>query len=97
MKVRVPNSPTRRSFAEDKSWSDSYIAQIKPILGTLLIGPAPYEEDSERNTDLIVLRMDSVRIACRIRAEEYLERYPNDFLLDAWRCLVEIHPASRWL
>lgn len=68
-------------WQEDKQKSDLYIHEIKAILGVHLIGPAPEEEDQQRNTDLIVLKMEAVRIACRIRTPEYYVKYPNDFTI----------------
>ena len=69
------------SWKDDKRWSDRFLPEIKRILGELLIAEAPTEEDRDHNTDLIVLRMDSVRIACRIRRYEYLLTYPNDITI----------------
>lgn len=66
-------------------WSDRFLPEIKQILGLHLIGEPPAEEDQERNTDLIVLKMEAVRIGCRIRKHEYLERYPNEFTIRAGR------------
>lgn len=54
---------------------------MKRILGEYLIGEPPLEEDAERNTDLIVLHMDAVRIGCRVRRHEYLRRYGNEFTI----------------
>lgn len=69
----------------DKRWSDRFLPEIKQILGLYLIGePAP-EEDQERNTDLVVLKMEAVRIACRVRKAEYFDRYPNEFTIRAGR------------
>jgi len=66
----------------DKVWSDRYVPQIKQIVGLYLIGDSPMEEDRSRNTDLIVLGLDAVRIGCRIRkAEEYLEQYSDEFTI----------------
>ena len=74
------------SFETDKKWSDQYLTEIKSILGVHLIGPAPEEEDRHHNTDLIVLKMEAVRIGCRIRrAEDYLNRYKNEFTLRSKR------------
>jgi hypothetical protein len=67
-------------FEKDKNWSDKFIPTIKLILGYYLIGEASKEEDCERNTDLIVLKMEAVRIACRIRKHTYLE-YSNEFTI----------------
>lgn len=68
-------------WQEDKQKSDVYIPEIKAILGVHLIGPAPEEEDQQRNTDLIVLKMEAVRIACRIRKAAYYDRYSGEFTL----------------
>ncbi|MDR1574143.1 MAG: hypothetical protein LBS24_07525, partial [Clostridiales Family XIII bacterium] len=72
-------------WREDKRWSDKFLPQIKRILGECLITEPPIEEDIERNTDLIVLRLDSVRIACRVRKHKYLARYGNEFTVRAGR------------
>ncbi len=71
-------------WERDKQWSDRFIPEIKGILGQYLIGEAK-EEDQERNTDLIVLKMEVVRIACRIRQFKYLERYGNEFTVRSKR------------
>jgi len=68
-------------WQDDKRWSDRFLPEIKRILGEHLIGEAATEEDQERNTDLIVLRMEPLRIACRVRRHEYLERYGDEFTI----------------
>jgi hypothetical protein len=68
----------------DKGWSDRFLTEMKSILGIYLIGEPPVEEDQERNTDLMVLRMDAVRIGCRIRRPKYLA-YAQDFTIRAGR------------
>lgn len=72
-------------WQRDKRWSDRFLTEIKGILGVHLIGEPPAEEDAERNTDLMVLRMDAVRIGCRIRKHDYLCRYGNEFTIRAGR------------
>jgi len=74
-----------KDWEKDKRWTDALLPQVKSILGRHLIGDAPLEEDAERNTDLIVLRLDAVRIACRIRTYEYYLRYPDEFTIRAGR------------
>lgn len=73
------------AWQEDKKWSDKFIADIKPILGMYLIGEPPVEEDQSRNTDLMVLKMDSVRIGCRIRKYSYLNNYSGEFTIRSAR------------
>ena len=73
------------NWKEDKSWSDIFLPEIKSILGIYLIGEAPMEEDRDRNTDLIVLKMEAIRIACRIRRKDYLNAYGNEFTIRCGR------------
>lgn len=56
-----------KDWEGDKAWADGFIPDVKSILGQYLIGEATREDDQERNTDLIVLRMDAIRIGVRIR------------------------------
>lgn len=69
------------NWQADKRWSDRFIPEIKSILGVHLIGEPPVEEDAERNTDLMVLKLDAVRIGCRVRKHSYLQRYANEFTM----------------
>jgi len=66
-----------------KQWADGFLPEIKRILGEHLISEPPIEEDAEHNTDLMVLRLDAVRIACRIRKYDYLKIYGNEFTIRA--------------
>lgn len=72
------------SWEDDKRWSDKFLHQMKGLIGQALICAAPDVEDRERNTDLIVLKLDSVRIACRVRRHKYLP-YSSQFTLRAGR------------
>ena len=74
-----------QDWKQDKRWSDRFLPEMKRILGEHLIGEPPVEEDAERNTDLMVLKMDAVRIGCRVRKYEYLARYGNEFTIRAGR------------
>lgn len=76
-----------KDWERDKKWSDIFIPEIKQILGLHLIGEPDASEDQERNTDLIVLKLDAVRIACRVRTPEYLELYDyaNEFTIRSGR------------
>jgi hypothetical protein len=67
------------NWKQEKEWTDRLLPHVKCILGAHLIGEAPVEEDQEHNTDLIVLTLKPVRVACRIRRNEYLAKYPDEF------------------
>lgn len=69
----------------DKRWSDRFIPEIKSILGVHLIGEPPVEEDAQRNTDLMVLKLDAVRVGCRVRKFAYASRYPDEFTIRSGR------------
>lgn len=71
------------SWQDQKRWSDRFLPEIKSILGMHLMAEPPREEDAERNTDLMVLRMDAVRIGCRVRKYKYLDRYADEFTIRA--------------
>ena len=73
------------SWQTDKKWSDRFVPELKRIAGEHLIGEAPLEEDAQRNTDLVVLKLDAVRIACRVRQNTYLHAYGNEFTVRSSR------------
>lgn len=70
-----------QGWEKDKKWSDRFLPEIKQICGLHLMGEAPMEEDQQRNTDLIVLRIEAVRIACRVRRHPFFEKYPDDITI----------------
>lgn len=51
-------------------WQRKLLPEVKKIVAAHVICEAPPEEDMRRNTDLIVLKMDTVRIAVRLRRHE---------------------------
>lgn len=73
------------NWEEDKKWSDKFIPEIKQILGLLFICESPNEEDKKHNTDLIVLNLNNLRFACRIRKHDYFLKYKNDFTIRSGR------------
>lgn len=73
------------SFERDFDWQRGLIPEIKRILANYLIAEAPAAEDMQHNTDLIVLKLDTVRVACRLRRHDYLARYGGEFTVRARR------------
>jgi len=67
-------------WESDKRWADRFIPEIKRILAEMLIDEAPLEEDVKHNTDLIVLRNNNNRIACRVRRYSYIQ-YSDEFTI----------------
>lgn len=72
-------------YRTDRRWADRFIPQLKQIVADLLVLPAPEAEDVWRNTDLIVLRVETLRVACRVRRYRYLANYPYEFTIRAGR------------
>lgn len=73
-----------KGWEQDKRWSDRFLHEIKGYLGQSLIGEPPIEEDQQRNTDLVVLRMDAVRIGCRVRKFSQIG-YAHEFTIRSGR------------
>lgn len=69
----------RPSVERDFTWQSQFVPPMKRIVGEYLIGEAPADEDRDHNTDLIVLRLEAIRVACRVRQHKYLERYGDEF------------------
>lgn len=61
------------------------IPQVAQAIAPYLIVEAPAEEDRRHNTDLIVLRLDAIRVACRIRDVKYLSQYGDEFTIRSRR------------
>lgn len=73
------------NWQQDKGWAGTYIDQMKGICAQYLIGEAPVEDDQTRNTDMIVLKLDPVRVACRVRKWNYFERFGDQFTIRSER------------
>jgi hypothetical protein len=81
------------SFDSDFAWQRTFLPEIKRVCANYLIGEAPVEEDMRRNTDLgslsptcLVLRLDPVRVACRIRRNKYAHSpYLDQFTIRSGR------------
>jgi hypothetical protein len=75
----------KADVAKDFEYGRQYLDHLKAIVGRHLVAEAPANEDMTHNTDLIVLRLDAVRIACRVRRESYLSRYGDQFTIRSTR------------
>jgi hypothetical protein len=75
------NTATNRDF----SWQRQFIPEMKRIVGEHLISEAPSKEDQEHNTDLIVLCVKEIRVACRVRRFPYMARYGGEFTIRSSR------------
>jgi hypothetical protein len=74
-------SPAVLPWKKDHAWSRRFLPEMKRIIGEYLIVEAPQEEDISHNTDLIVLRLDAIRIACRVRKHHYVHRFGDEFTI----------------
>ena len=72
------------SYEQDRAWSDRYIPAMKQLIGPHLLKISTLEEDTKEATDLIVLKADGLRIACRVRRPEYY-RYRHQFTVRSHR------------
>lgn len=70
-------------YTTNRQWSDKFLPEMKATLGRHFIGEAPKEEDAFHNTDLIVLKLEPLRFACRVRRYQYYEQYKGEFTFRA--------------
>jgi hypothetical protein len=73
------------SFDSDFIWQRRFIPHMKQIVGEHLITEASAEEDMHHNTDLVVLRLEAIRVACRVRRPDYLAKFAGEFTIRASR------------
>jgi hypothetical protein len=69
------------AYAENREWSDQFIPTIKQIVGPYLLEPAPFALDVSEATDLIVFQARDMRIAARVRRNEYANKFPWQFTI----------------
>lgn len=69
----------RSDVRADFEWGRTYLGHMRQIVGLHLVTEAPFEEDARHATDLIVLRLEAVRIACRVRRDHYRTSYGDQF------------------
>lgn len=75
----------RADVRGDFDWQRGLVPAIKQILANYLIVEAPFEDDARRNTDLIVLKAEVTRVACRIRRDTYAGQYSDEFTIRSRR------------
>jgi len=85
--------PDVTSFESEFSWSATWIPKIRQLVGPMLLRQGTLDEDRREATDLIVLRAEGLRIACRVRRPGYAGKYPFDVTITAKR---ESGAACEW-
>lgn len=61
------------------------LPHMREVIGRHLVLEASPEEDRRHNTDLIVLELAAVRVACRVRDAGYLAAYGHQFTIRSRR------------
>lgn len=69
------------NWQAEKRWTDALLPRVKEIAGRHLIAEAPWHEDARHATDLIVLELGAIRLAVRIRRNQYYTRYAGQFTI----------------
>ena len=81
------------SYDEARKFSDRKLPEVQRIIAPFLFQAAPFVEDTQHATDLMILTAKDKRIAVRIRRNGYAMRYPNQFTIRSFAngCKTEIH------
>lgn len=85
-------------FRTDFDWQRAFVPHVVRIVANYLIAEAPFEEDARHNTDLLVLKAETTRVACRLRRFDQLSSYGDQFTLRASRpngCDTELTKVLR--
>lgn len=59
MNIAIPN------YTENRAWSDTYLPDVKRIVGSHLLSAAPDDIDMQQATDLLMLDARDMRVAAR--------------------------------
>lgn len=89
----MPEGGEQTSFATEFAWSRTWIPKIRRMVGPFLLREGTLYEDQREATDLIVLRTDGLRVACRVRKPGYAAKYMLDVTITAKR---ETGAACEW-
>ena len=74
-------------FEDDLWWQAQWTVQVRQFIGPYILRAATFEEDATQATDLIVVRADGLRVACRIRKPDsgYAEKYGHEITFTSRR------------
>lgn len=67
------------SYTEDRVWSDTFLDQVKEIIGRHVVHISSFEEDTKLGFDLII--KGEKKIAVRLRRFGFYNKYPNDITI----------------
>jgi hypothetical protein len=68
------------SYQSDRKWSDTFLDEIRTILGPKLLVPTDDLTDMTRAADLIVIQTKQLAIGVRMRRERWLD-YADEFTI----------------
>jgi hypothetical protein len=69
------------TYSNDRPWSDSFIPELRRLIGPHLLSPSSFEQDTCEAADLVVLKARDMTIACRVRRPEYAMNFRGEFTL----------------
>lgn len=72
------------SYEDSRKFSDRKLPEVQKIIAPYLFQAAPFFEDTQQATDLMILTAKDKRIAVRIRRNGYAMRYPYQFTIRAF-------------
>jgi hypothetical protein len=80
---------TQEIYEHARQWSDAYLPKVKSILGEHLFRISTFQEDTERASDLMILKGALRSVGVRLRRPGYSQRYPWDFTI-RWRTACRV-------
>lgn len=69
------------TYEINREFADKFLPQVKDIIADEIIQVAPYVEDTQHATDLVILTSKRGQIAVRVRRSGYASKYPWEFTI----------------
>ena len=69
------------TYEVNREFSDKHLPQVKVIIAEEIITFAPFVDDTQKATDLVVLSIPRGQIAVRLRRHGYANLYPWEFTI----------------
>jgi hypothetical protein len=84
---------SRTKFSSSFAWSQAWLPKLREIIGPLILRPSTLAEDTTEATDLIVLKAEGIRIACRLRKPGYADAFGKQVTIT---CRRETGSKCEW-
>lgn len=77
----ISSEMRKTAYKVDRAFGDSFMDQVKQIMGGVILRRASNDEDCNRSYDLTLTKESAYRTGVRIRRNGFFEKYPGEFTI----------------